>query len=165
MRAEYCRVNRSLFVAAWRTPTKMTTPPKEEAGAPRMPASPDVYLPVRAAGLVAAPAATTAAAVAAAAVATAAAAATTVVTGASLVDGKGAAVQVLAVQGADRGLGLGLVRHLDEAEAAGAAGVAVRRDAGAGDGAVSGERRFQGRLAGVKAEIANVNVQSVLVLH
>ena len=110
----------------------------------RMPTRRVLVAPATAAATAAAvaAAATTAAAAPAAAttaaVATAAAAATAraVFAGLGLVDGQGAAVVLLAVEGGDGGLGLVVAAHLDEAEALAPAGVAVLDDFGALDGAV-----------------------------
>src|SRR5262245_4195766 len=80
----------------------------------------------------AAVAATTAAAVSAAA---AAVAARTVFTRTGFVDDDGAAVERLAVHPVDGRLRLGIGTHLDEAEALGAAGVAIHHDLRRGHGA------------------------------
>src|SRR5438132_3386414 len=84
-----------------------------------------------------------------------------VVAGTSFVDGEGATLHFPAVQGRDCGLGLSLVRHLDEAEATRPAGVAVGRYAGGRDGAISRECGLELGLARVEAEISYVNVQDV----
>src|SRR5688572_24150988 len=106
---------------------------------------------------------TTAAAVAAAAVATATAA--TLFAGAGLVHRQGTALQFLAVHAANRGLRLGGVRHLDEAEASGTARVAVRGNARRRNGAKASECTFELALGRVEAQVTNVNVQFNLSLN
>src|SRR5690606_9369194 len=71
---------------------------------------------------------------------------------------EGAAAEVLAGQGADRGLGFVVVGHLDEPEAAGAAGFAVHDHARPGDLAVLGEELVEFILGGRVREVAHVNV-------
>jgi len=80
-----------------------------------------------------------------------------------LVDRQRAALQLGAVQGDDRRLRLRLVRHLDEAEAAGATRVAVRRYARGCNRAVRRESGLEVALARVKTKVSNVNVQVVLL--
>ena len=80
-----------------------------------------------------------------------------------LVHRQRAALQLGAVQRDDRRLRLRLVRHLDEAEAAGAARVAVRRYARARNRAVRRESGLEVAFARVKTKISNVNVQVVLL--
>ena len=55
-----------------------------------------------------------------------------------------------------RGLRFGVRAHLDEAEALGAAGVAVHHDLGGGDGAELRERLLQIFVAHAVGEIADV---------
>src|SRR5437763_8457238 len=87
------------------------------------------------------PAARTATAAATATEAATAAAAATAGAGAlGLLDLDGAAVQARAVELADRRLGFLVRRHLDETEAAGAAGIAIGDDARGLDVAARGER-------------------------
>src|SRR4051812_19720729 len=73
----------------------------------------------------------------------AAAAARAFFAGFGLVHREGAAVLLLAVEGADGGLGLFVRSHLHEAEALAAAGLAVLDDFGAVDRAVRREHRVQ----------------------
>ncbi len=68
-----------------------------------------------------------------------------------LVDGKGAALELGAVQAVDRGLCLRVAGHLYEAKATGPAGIAVRRDACGADGTIGSERVLQFALAGIEA--------------
>jgi len=70
-----------------------------------------------------------------AATATAAEAAGALLTGPGLVHDERAALQRLAVHAVDGGLGFGIRAHLHEAEALGAAGLAVHHHLGRGDGA------------------------------
>lgn len=113
---------------------------------------------------------TTAAAPAAAAAATAAAAeaaATTTATAtllarAGFVDDEGAAAHVGAVHRGDGLAGLFIVGHLDEAEAAGAAGLAVDDDLGTVDLPVLGEQLGEVLLGGAVRKIADVNVHDCL---
>src|SRR5436190_16959556 len=93
---------------------------------------------------------------AAAAAATAAAAA--ILAGTSDVHLDGATVKALAVEGADGSLGLGLGAHLDEAEAAGAARLAIGDDGGALDRAMRGEGLAEARLGSAEGEIADVKL-------
>src|SRR5262245_7678308 len=98
-------------------------------------ASPPAYLRAGTHGLLAlvAPPASTAVAAAAPAVATSAAtapAAAALGLGPGLVDGQGAAADLLAVERLDGGLGFLVGLHLHEAEALGAAGVPVHDDLG-----------------------------------
>jgi hypothetical protein len=59
-----------------------------------------------------------------------AAAAAAFFAGAGFVDGQGAATVLLSVEGVDRRLGFGVVRHLDKAESLAATGIPVVNDLG-----------------------------------
>src|SRR5262249_38151388 len=117
-----------------------------------------VALPAIATAAATAAAATTAVAAAA----TAAAAATTAAAAAGLallglVDAQRTAVELRAVHRLDRRLCVSIRRHLDEREAARAAGVAIEHDAAALDlAAIGAERGSQGLLCGVERKIAYV---------
>src|SRR5262249_31788397 len=79
-----------------------------------------------------------------------------------LVDRQGAALELGAVEGLD-----GLVTtlgHLDEAEAAGAAGLAVGHDLGPGDGAEAAERLPEGVAGGGERQGADAQVLAHLVV-
>ncbi|CAA9405275.1 MAG: hypothetical protein AVDCRST_MAG64-1945 [uncultured Phycisphaerae bacterium] len=100
-----------------------------------------------------------AAATAAAATVPAAAAATrAVLTRLGHVDGQVAAVDVLAVQGVDRGLGLLVGAHLDEAEALAAAGVPVADDLCALHRTVLREELLEIRAGRVVAQVPDVQL-------
>src|SRR5262249_11850849 len=103
-------------------------------------------------------AATGATAAAPAVTAAAAAAAPAVFPGLGLVDGQRPALKLGAVEGVDGLLGLGVIIHFDEPEAARTAGLAVGDDLGAGDFPVLLEKGQQVVGAGIPNEIANVNV-------
>src|SRR5450830_706298 len=105
----------------------------------------------------------TAAAVAAAA-ATAAATTRAGLLGARLVDAKGAAFELLAVQGAHGLLAVG-VGHLDEAEALGLAGIAVRDDAGRFDGAVRLEHGAERVVVDGVGEVSDVELHGMRMLR
>src|SRR5262249_28712055 len=103
------------------------------------------------------------AALAAAVAATAAGPAAAVAAGArprlaglGLVDGQGATLQLRAVQSGDGRVAA--LAHLDEAEAARAAGGAVGGDLGAGHVAVLGEPAAQVIRGGFVGEVPDVNV-------
>ena len=104
-----------------------------------------------------------AAATAAEAAATAAAATTAAIFARlGLVDGQGATVVLLAVQGGNRRRGFFSRGHFDESEALAAAGVAIGDDLGRGDGAVLGEHLLQiGSAYGI-GQVSNVQL---LVTH
>jgi hypothetical protein len=87
-----------------------------------------LFLRSASASIAASPPAAAAAAAAVAAPATAAAAAAAFGLGTGLVDGEGPAIDFLAIEGGNGGLGLGVRVHLDEAEPLGATGVAVHDD-------------------------------------
>src|SRR5579885_349769 len=99
-----------------------------------------------------------AAAAAAAAVAAAAAAAAALGLGPGLVDGQGAAARLLAVQGGDGRLGLLVVLHLHEAEALGAARVAVHDHLGGLHRAVGLEQGGEFRVGHPVAQVADVQL-------
>jgi outer membrane receptor protein involved in Fe transport len=61
------------------------------------------------------------------------------------IDGQSAAFVLLSIQGSNRGLGFGIVRHFDESEAFAAAGVTIVDDLSAFDGAVRRKQLFQHR--------------------
>src|SRR4051812_20523295 len=104
-----------------------------------------------------APAAARAAAAVAAAVTTATtAAARAGLAGLGFVDGEGAAVLLLPVEGGDGGLGLLVAAHLDEAEALAPAGVTVLDHFRALDRAVRAAHLLQVRAGGVVTEIPDV---------
>src|SRR5262249_17987158 len=77
---------------------------------------------------------------------------------ASLVDRQRTATERLAVQGVDGRLRLGVVVHLDEAEAARAAGFAIGDDLGPSDRPVLLEQRQQVVGRGVPRQVADVDV-------
>lgn len=109
----------------------------------------------------AAAAAATAAAAAESAATTAAAesattAAAAAFTGLGLVDGEVTAVDVLAVEGRDGGLRLGVVRHFDEAEAAGTTGLAIHDQRRGSDRAEGLEERVQLTFRSAEREITDV---------
>src|SRR5690606_1004792 len=116
---------------------------------------------------VSAAAATAVSATAAAATTAAAAATTTAGTAAGLVlrsvAAQPAPAEVLAVDGLDRA---GSVRavHLDEAEAAGAAGLAIARQGNRLDRAVGCEQRADLVLGGIERQIADINLGHVTLL-
>src|SRR3972149_8233653 len=93
-----------------------------------------------------------------AAAAAAAAAAATVALGSGFVDVQRATAELGAVDAADSRLGGGGVRHLDEGEAARAAGGAVGDDAGAIHLAVSRKDVAELLLGDVERTITNVNL-------
>jgi len=101
-------------------------------------------------------AAATAATTAATAEAATAAAAAALGTFLSLVDAKGATVEVRAVHRRDGSLCLLLVGHRDETEAARATGFAISHDVCVSDLARAGEGLAQDVRGGVKREIADV---------
>ena len=105
--------------------------------------------------LVAAVAATTTAAAVAAAT-TAATATAAVLAGASFADGEVATAEVSAVEGLD-GLGRIFVGHFDEAEAARASGLAVRRECARDDLAVLTEELLNFLLGCCVGKVPNVN--------
>src|SRR6185437_6489909 len=118
---------------------------------------------------VTAAAATTTAAAAAAVAATAAAASTTsepatTATAAAAILGllhrDLASLDVAAVDLVDGLLGLVIGRHLDEAEATRAAGLAIGDDLGIGDGAERGEQLAQIQLGDAVGQISNVESRS-----
>jgi len=112
---------------------------------------------------------------AAAATAAEAAAATTTETAAAttlfawlrlrLIHAQRAAVQFLAIQGVDRRLSLGAVRHLDEAETFGTARHAVGNDARGSNLAVCGKRVPQGLIIRRIGKIANIDVHVSVLLY
>ena len=73
---------------------------------------------------------------------------------ARFIDGKVAAVQFLAIQGADGALRFGIAGHLDESESLGPAGVTVGNDADALNGSVLFEQRTNRVFGGPKAEVS-----------
>jgi hypothetical protein len=83
-------------------------------------------------------------------------AATPLGAGLGFVDGQGPAAQVGAVEGVDGGIAP--VRHFDETEAAGAAGLTVHDDLRRGHGAVRLERRAERVRSRVEREIADVQI-------
>src|SRR5207247_8178031 len=101
-------------------------------------------------------AAAAAAVAAPAAAAGAAAGARPLLAGLGLVDLQGAALDLGAVQGGDGGVAA--LAHLDEAEAARAAGVAVGRHLGAGHRAVVGEPAAEVVRGGGVGEVPHINV-------
>lgn len=105
--------------------------------------------------------ATAAAAEAAAAEAATTAATTTgatVFTGTGDIDLENAAVDGLAVEGGDRGLGAFVVRHFDEREAAGTAGVSVGNEGRSANFAELAEEVDELRLGGLIREITDVEL-------
>src|SRR6185369_1061950 len=100
------------------------------------------------------------AATAAATAAEAAAAAAAAFAGPGLVDGDVTAIKRLAVEGGDGLVGLGAVGELHEAEAAGAAGVAVHNQRRGGDGSVGLEQLAELVLGRVEREIAYVELHT-----
>eukprot|EP00561_Arcocellulus_cornucervis_P005310 CAMPEP_0185805818 /NCGR_PEP_ID=MMETSP1322-20130828/4083_1 /TAXON_ID=265543 /ORGANISM="Minutocellus polymorphus, Strain RCC2270" /LENGTH=264 /DNA_ID=CAMNT_0028501875 /DNA_START=28 /DNA_END=823 /DNA_ORIENTATION=+ len=72
-----------------------------------------------------------------------------------------AAVEVLAVHGADGLLGGAAVAEGDEGEAAGLAGIAVEGEEDVGDGPVLPERLAEGILRGVEGKVADVQLDVV----
>src|SRR5688572_8232541 len=103
------------------------------------------------------------AAVSTAATAAAATATGTVFAGLGLVDGEGSAVEVLAVQGRDRGLRLGVAAHLDERETLAPTGVPVLNDLGGLHGAVLPTQLLEVRARGVIAEISDVQLAAHVI--
>src|SRR4051794_18483993 len=73
-----------------------------------------------------------------------------------LIDGQRATGIVQTVKRRDRGLGLGILAHLDKAEALAAARVAIVDDLRALHGPVRREQLFQRGVVDVVAQIANV---------
>ena len=69
---------------------------------------------------------------------------------------EGTSIQFAAIDRADRGLGLGIVVHRDEGEAARFAGHSVHHQANFVDGAVLFEQILKIVLGGLKREITNV---------
>jgi len=72
------------------------------------------------------------------------------------VHGEGAAAHVGAVEALDRGVGLELVGHLDKAEAAAAAGLAIEDDLHPVNPAEGREERFELGIGGGVRKIADV---------
>jgi hypothetical protein len=124
--------------------------------------------------------ATTAAAVAAAATAaasteaaaasttaapeSAAAAATALLAGTCLIDREVTAIDVLTVKGLDRGAGLIVVLHLDEPEAAGAAGLTIHDQRRGEDLAVGLEELAETGLGRIERQIADVELHFAIYL-
>ena len=110
-----------------------------------------------AAAAVAAATATVAAVAAATATvaAVAATAAATFLAGPGLVDDDAPPVEFLVVEAVDRGLSFLIGRHLDEAEAAGTAGVAVGQDTCGLHGSILGECLLQRVISHRVGEVAN----------
>src|SRR5262249_7350606 len=77
---------------------------------------------------------------------------------AGFVDGQGAAVVLLAVEGRDRGFRLGVTAHLDEPETLAPPGLPVGDDLGALDRAVLREELFQLRAIDLIAEVTDVQL-------
>src|SRR4051794_29467173 len=102
-----------------------------------------------AAATVAAAATTAAAATVSTATATTTAATRTLFARLGFVDGQGAAIDLLAIEGGDDGLRLFIGRHLDEAEALAAAAVAIGDDFRALHGAVRAAELLEIRAGGV----------------
>jgi len=98
-----------------------------------------------------------AATVTTAATAVAATTAAASLTGLGLVDVEGATTEVAAVEGAD-GLASVLIGHLDEAEAARAAGLAVGREGDRDHLTVLREHLGDLRLSGVEREVTHINL-------
>ena len=92
-----------------------------------------------------------------------AAAATAVLAGTGLVHLQGAATHLRAVEGLDGSLGV-LGGHLDETEAAGAAGLAIVDQADALDLAVGGEEVAQLVLGGGVGQITDVDLRQFVTL-
>src|SRR5258705_230602 len=105
-----------------------------------------------------APAADATASAASAATAAAATEAAAGFTGTGLVDDDGASVNLLAVHGLDGRLGLVVVGHLDEPEAARAAGVAVHDHGGGDHLAVGLKEAPQLRVVRAEREITEVKL-------
>src|SRR4051812_46528117 len=120
-------------VASAAVPAPAAAPAEAAASAAAAPAG-------AAAAPSAAVAAATATAAGVAAATAAAAAAAAVLTGPGFVDGEGAAVVLLAVEGGDGRICLGVVGHFDEPEALAAAGVSVVDDLGGHDLPVLGKQ-------------------------
>ena len=74
------------------------------------------------------------------------------------VDLQRAAAELAIIEPLDRRLGFGVRRHLDKAEAAGAARVAVGDDGDGLDGSELGEGSLELRLRGVEGQIADVKL-------
>jgi hypothetical protein len=89
---------------------------------------------------------------------TATAAAGALCLGASFVDVKRPAVEILAVQCGNRPITLAIVAHLDESEAAWLTGIAVGDNIDAIHGAVSFKKRANRLLRRSKAEISHKNI-------
>src|SRR5438105_543750 len=83
-------------------------------------------------------------------------AARTLFTRTRFVDDEGAAVEGLAVHAVDGRLGFGVRAHLHEAEALGAAGIAVHHDLGGCDGAELGESLLKIVVADAVGKVAYV---------
>jgi hypothetical protein len=75
-----------------------------------------------------------------------------------LVDAERTPLQGLLVQGLDRGIGLGVVRHLNEAEALGLAGELVSDQVGGLDLAVGGKGVAELVLGHAVGQVANIDI-------
>jgi hypothetical protein len=85
-------------------------------------------------------------------------AATALFARAGFVDGQGATVVLLAIEGSDRGLGLVVVAHFDEPETLAAAGVPVVDDLGGCDRPICAEELFQLGAVNTIGQITDVQL-------
>jgi hypothetical protein len=104
------------------------------------------------------PTTTTEATAAATTATTTAEAATALFARAGFVDGQGATVVLLPVEGGNRGLGLVVVAHFDEPEALAAAGVPVVDDLGGCDRPIRAEELFQLGAVNTIGQITDVQL-------
>jgi hypothetical protein len=79
-------------------------------------------------------------------------------TGTGFVDNDGASAVLLAVHSRDGRVRLSVVGHLDEAEAAGATGLAIHDDLSGGDFTVGLEHRSEFGVVGAEREISDVQL-------